>query len=162
MSPDTFIDLINSENLSNAHTHVLECGLSDAEYYAWKQTHASLVIPSDFLSFMRRHNGFRLYPMPSNPKGRVHLLSLKDIQYAPRLLFGDNTSCDMQYPETAIALTDDPDSAQHLILDTETNQYYNVDPIVGLEEDAIVGNKWQDALDWICKRASLGSRLDGN
>ncbi len=155
MDADEFLGLLIAENSSRPGSHQLDPGLTDDELVAWQNEHRETALPEDLIAFLRQCNGFRLYPDPDTPNGCVRLLPLREIDYAPRLLYGGNTSCDESYPSSTIALTDDPDSAQHLILDTATGAYFDVDPIAGLEDDGIVGFTWCNALDWIAERGEL-------
>jgi hypothetical protein len=119
------------------------------------------MLPADLLAFLKACNGFRLYPKPDTPIGVVRLLPLREIEYAPRLMYAGNMTCDDGYPKSFFALTDDPDSAQHLVLDMATGRYYAVDPIAGLEDEGIVGSNWPAALAWIAERAELGGLTIG-
>ena len=159
MNPNDFLQLARKENAMLPSTHDLEPGLTDEEFVSWRNRHPGVCLPDDLILFLRQCNGFRLYPDPETPTGAVRLLPLREIEYAPRLLYAGNTNCDDRYPPFVYALTDDPDSAQHLVLDTATGRYFDVDPIAGMEDEGLVGHNWPAGLDWIAKRAGLGRLL---
>jgi hypothetical protein len=73
---------------------------------------------------------------------------LRKVEFAPRLLYAGNTDLDAQFPESWLAITDDPDGAQFLVVDTARGSYLEVDPIdpTGAE---IVAENVEGMLDWV-------------
>lgn len=112
-------------------------------------------LPADLLAFYRQCNGFQLAIAKDETRGFIELLPLRNVVYAPRVLYGETTAVDAKYPPSFYALAPDIDCAQVLVLDTATGEYYDVDPIAGIEEDGKLGRDWCDALRWICSRVNL-------
>lgn len=156
MKTNDFFRLVNDENKTRPGSHVLAPGLSDSELMKWQDDHPQMRLPQDLVDFFQMCNGFRLYVEPRTRNGAVRLMPLRDVQYAPRLMYGENTSCDDLYPKSALALANDPDNAHHLVLDLANGNYYDVDPIAGIEIEATIGKSWCEALGWIANFAGLG------
>ena len=142
------------EHVGASDAHELGPALATAELERWRAA-AEFELPGDLLAFLERVNGLRLFPDIDTPTGRVRLLPLTEIAYAPRVLHPGTQACDDEYPASALALTEDPDGAQHLVLDVATGEYWDVDPIGGFADAERVGATWEEALSWIAHRADL-------
>jgi hypothetical protein len=148
MTPDQFFARLTQDNSREPGTHVLESGLADAELISWQKCHPGLMLPPDFVKLLRQHNGFRLLPDENTPTGAIRLLPLREIDFAPRIIYEGNTVLDSDFPKSWMTITDDPDSARFLILDTSHGHYLEIDPIDPSEPE-VVANNVEEMLDWM-------------
>jgi len=155
METEAFIRLVTDANAARPGRHVLAPGLSEFEWREWSVQWPGVGLPADLLTFYRRMNGFQLCVTRDQPNGFIELLSLRRTIYAPRLLYPGTHEVDRKYPPSCIALAPDCDHADVLTLNLESGDYFAVDPIAGIEADGCLGGDWRDALDWICRKASL-------
>ncbi|HEX7900823.1 MAG TPA: SMI1/KNR4 family protein [Planctomycetota bacterium] len=135
MKPDEFLHAARG-------TCQLGRPLPPSERARWKARHPSLKLPNDLLGFLKRANGITF------SEGR--LLPLREIRPATEILYQDQDG-EESLPETWLGLTDDVDGL--LVLDIPARTYLVID-----EETEKVGDRWEEALDWLYARylASAG------
>ena len=110
--------------------------LPPSERARWKARHPGLKLPHDLLGFLKRANGITF------AEGR--LLPLREIRGATEILYQDQDG-EETLPETWLGLTDDVDGL--LVFDVRARTYLVID-----EETEKVGDRWEDALDWLAAR----------
>src|SRR5437660_1759610 len=116
MKTGQFLKWISEQNKRRPGTHVLEPGLGDSEFTAWKRKHPGLVLPPDFLELLRPANGFRLRPTKDTPTGSVRLLPLREIDLAPLVMYGE-PDVDGAFPKSWLAIGRDADDSIFAVLD---------------------------------------------
>jgi len=152
MKPDAFLKKIADDNAVRAGTHELAGPLRGAESGRWRARHPGLKLPNDLLGFLKRANGIRFHLSAASPLGaEARLLPLREIQSATSLLYQDLEDEDEALPSSWLALTDDAQGEQILILDVKKRRYLDLDPS-GAEDAQEVGEKFEEALDWLFAR----------
>jgi len=152
MKPDAFLKKIADDNAVRAGTHEPAGPLRGAERGRWKARHPGLKLPNDLLGFLKRANGIRFHVSRENPLGaEARLLPLREIQSATSLLYQDLEDEDEALPSSWLALTDDAQGGQILILDVKKRRYLELDP-EDPEDAQEVGEKFEEALDWLFAR----------
>lgn len=148
MTVDEFLNRLKKDNGQKLGTHHLEPGLTNRELTAWKAINPDFNLPSDFLFFLQKANGVRIRTDLEPTMGVFRLLPLREIQFAPRLMYGENKSLDSEFPQSWLALGVDPDSTLFLMLDIAQGQYLKVDPIDPHEPDLLATNL-EGVLGWV-------------
>ena len=152
MKPDAFLKKIADDNAVRPGTHELAGPLRGPERGRWKARHPGLKLPNDLLGFLKRANGIRFHVSPGHPLGaEARLLPLSEIQSATTLLYQDQEEEDEALPGSWLALTDDAEGEQFLVIDVRKRLYLDVDP-ADPEEAQEVGEKFEEALDWLFAR----------
>jgi len=152
MKPDAFLKKIADDNAVRPGTHELAAPLRGAESGRWKARHPRLKLPNDLLGFLKKANGIRFHVTGKGPLGAAaRLLPLRDIQTATSLLYQDQEEEDEALPGSWLAITDDADGDQFLILDVRKRLYLDLDP-ADPEDAQEVGVKFEEALDWLFAR----------
>ena len=152
MKPDSFLKKIADVNAVTPGTHELAPSLRPAEIGRWKARHPGLKPPNDLLGFLKRSNGIRFHLSPRSPIGsEARLLPLREIQNATSLLYHDQEGEDDALPGSWLALSDDAEGAQFLVLDVRKRRYLEVDP-ADPEEAQEIGERFEEALDWLFAR----------
>lgn len=152
MKPDAFLKKIADDNAARPGTHELAQPLRGAESGRWKARHPGLKLPNDLLGFLKRANGIRFHVRPGSPIDvEARLLPLREIQTATSLLYQDQEDEDEALPDTWLALTDDAEGDQFLVLDVRKRLYLDVDP-ADPEDAQEVGERFEEALDWLFAR----------
>ena len=152
MKPEIFLKKIADDNAVRAGTHELAGPLRGPESGRWKARHPGLKLPNDLLGFLKRANGIRFHVSPRSPLGaEARLLPLREIQTATSLLYQDLEEEDEALPASWLALTDDANGEQILVLDVRKRRYLDLDP-ADPEDAQEVGEKFEEALDWLFAR----------
>jgi len=152
MKPEPFLKKIADDNAVKPGTHELAAPIRAVEIGRWKARHPGLKPPNDLLGFFKRVNGIRFHLSPQSPIGaEARLLPLREIQTATTLLYQDQEEEDEALPGTWLALTDDAEGEQFLILDVRKRLYLDVDP-ADPEDAQEVGERFEEALDWLFAR----------
>lgn len=152
MKPDAFLKKVADDNAVKPGTHELAQPLRGAESGRWKARHPRLKLPNDLLGFLKRANGIKFHVDAQSPIGaEARLLPLREIQTATSLLYQDQEEEDESLPGTWLALTDDAEGEQFLVLDVRKRRYLDVDP-ADPEEAQAVGERFEEALDWLFAR----------
>ena len=152
MKPDAFLKKIADDNAVRPGTHELAGPLRGPERGRWKARHPGLKLPNDLLGFLKRANGIRFHVSPGHPLGaEARLLPLREIQSATTLLYQDQEEEDEALPGSWLALTDDAEGEQFLVIDVRKRLYLDVDP-ADPEDAQEVGAKFEEALDWLFSR----------
>jgi len=152
MKGDIFLRMLRDANALAPGTHEIARPLSPSERSRWKSRNPSLKLPNDLLGFLKKANGIRFFLDPQSPIGAAgRLLPLGEIRTATELLYQDQEEEDEALPGSWLALTDDADGAQYLVLDVRKRVYLDVDPADPEDAEAI-GQTFENALDWLCRR----------
>lgn len=152
MKPDAFLRKIADDNAAQPGLHELAAPLRAAESGRWKARHPGLRMPNDLLGFLKRANGIRFHVSPRHPLGaEARLLPLREIQSATSLLYQDQEGEDDALPGSWMALTDDAQGDQFLVLDARKRLYLDLDP-ADPEEAREIGDRFEEALDWLFAR----------
>src|SRR5882724_6543488 len=138
MTPEAFYSRLAADNRRVPGTHLLESGLGTVDLDWWQKQHPKTNLPDDFIALLRLHNGFCLHPDEHTPMGAIRLLPIREIDSASRRLYGKRR-CE-SIPNFWHGITDHPDSARYLILDTSTGCYLDVSPIVPDEAEVVAKN----------------------
>lgn len=148
----TFLEQLALENTMAPGTHNLAAPLEDGELAAWKAANLALRIPDQLMELLSTHNGFTLRSDKESPVGgAIRFLPLREIQYAPRLMFAGSKDNDDKFPREYVALTEDSDSTYFVILDTASGRYMVMDPID--PEPEHIFDQIDPLLDWILSRS---------
>jgi len=152
MKPESFLKKIADDNAAAPGTHELAAPIRSSEVGRWKARHPGLKPPNDLLGFLKRCNGIRFHLSPQSPIGaEARLLPLREIRDATSLLYHDQEDEDEALPGNWLALSDDAQGEQFLVLDVRKRRYLEVDP--GDPEDAQeIGGRFEEALDWLFAR----------
>ncbi|SRR5258706_550412 len=152
MKPDTFLKKLADDNAVQPGTHEISRPLPHAERGRWKARHPGLKLPNDFLAFLKRANGVRFHLAPGRPLGAAgRLLPLREIQTATSLIYQDQEEEGEALPGAWLALSDDAEGDQILVIDARKRLYLAVDPAD--PEDALeLGLRFEEALDWVFAR----------
>lgn len=152
MKPDVFLKKIADDNLVKPGTHEPAPPLRSAEHARWKARHPGLKLPNDLIGFLKRANGIRFHLSPEHPLGAAaRLLPVREIQTATALLFQDQEEEDESLPGSWLALSDDAEGEQFLVLDVRKKLYLDLDPAEP-EDAQEVGTRFEEALDWLFAR----------
>jgi hypothetical protein len=152
MKPDAFLKKIADDNAVAPGTHELAQSVRPAEIGRWKARHPGLKLPNDFLGFLKRTNGVRFHVSTRHPLGaEARLLPLREIQTATSLLYQDLEEEDEALPGSWLALTDDAEGDQFLVLDVRKRLYLDLDP-ADPEDAQEIGARFEEALDWLFAR----------
>lgn len=152
MKPDAFLKKIADDNAVRVGTHELAGPLRGPERGRWKARHPNLKLPNDLLGFLKRANGIRFHVSRENPLGaEARILPLREIQTATSILYQDLEEEDESLPSSWLALTDDAQGGQILILDVKKRRYLDLDP-EDPEDAQEIGEKFEEALDWLFAR----------
>jgi hypothetical protein len=152
MKPESFLKKIADDNAAAPGTHELAAPIRSAEIGRWKARHPGLKPPNDLLGFLKRCNGIRFHLSPQSPIGaEARLLPLREIRDATSLLYHDQEEEDEALPGTWLALSDDAEGDQFLVLDVRKRRYLEVDP-ADPEEAQEIGERFEEALDWLFAR----------
>jgi|SRR6185295_12030654 len=152
MKPDLFFKKLADDNSVRPGTHEIAHSVRPAEIGRWKARHPGLKLPNDLLGFLKRANGIRFHVSPKSPIGAAaRLLPLREIQTATALLYQDQEEEDEALPGTWLAISDDADGDQFLVLDVRKRLYLDLDP-ADPEDAQAVGERFEEALDWLFAR----------
>lgn len=128
--------------------------LDDAEIVAWRRAHPGWPLPDDLVELYRRHDGWILWvDADTRCGGHFVMRSLRDLRFAPHAMYGGPGPAGEGFPPSWVCLSDDPDSASFVVLDTATGTYLDVDPISGPDEDEaeVIGRSVTDLLAWVAE-----------
>lgn len=151
MEPRDFVKRLVEARERGLGRHQLEPGLSELELRTWFRKNPNLTLPADLVAFLREANGFRLHLSNESPiEARLRFLPLREIRYAPALMYGEESGEHSSVPKSWMALAQDADDTDFLVLDTATGAYREVDPIdpTGSQE---VARDLNGALDWLIR-----------
>jgi hypothetical protein len=152
MKPDLFLRKIADDNRATPGTHEIAQPLRAAERGRWNARHPGLKLPNDLIGFLKRANGIRFHLSSKSPIGaEARLLPMGGIQTATSLLYQDQEGEDDALPATWLALSDDAEGDQFLVLDVRKRLYLDVDP-ADPEDAQEIGGRFEEALDWLFAR----------
>jgi hypothetical protein len=152
MKPDAFLKKIADDNSVKPGTHELSPPLRSAEIGRWKARHPRLKPPNDLLGFLKRANGIRFHVSTESPIGALaRLLPLREIRDATSLLYHDQEEEGEALPGSWLALSDDAQGEQFLVLDVRKRRYLELDP-ADPEDAEEIGERFEEALDWLFAR----------
>jgi len=152
MKPDAFLKKIADDNAAQPGLHELANSVRPAEIGRWKARHPGIKVPNDLLGFLKRTNGIRFRVSPQSPIGaEARLLPLREIGTATSLLYQDQEDEDEALPGSWLALSDEAEGDEFLILDVRKRLYLGVDP-ADPEDAKEIGERFEEALDWLYAR----------
>jgi len=152
MKPESFLKKIADDNAAKPGKNELAAPIRPAEIGRWKARHPGVKLPNDLLGFLKRCNGIRFHVSPQSPIGaEARILPLREIRDATSLLYHDQEGEDDALPGTWLALSDDAEGEQFLVLDVRKRLYLEVDP-ADPEDAQDIGARLEEALDWLFAR----------